>query len=55
MNRTTLGWNAAAASFAYAYGRLAERGFLYGMPTRIELDTLAMPLLMLRSRRRSPV
>ena len=29
MNRTTLGWNAAAASFAYGYGRLAERGFLY--------------------------
>jgi hypothetical protein len=26
-DRTTLGWNAAAASFAYAYGHLAERGW----------------------------
>ena len=29
INRETVGWNAAAASFAYGYGRLAERGFYY--------------------------
>lgn len=29
INRTTLGWNAAAASFAYAYARLAAIGFKY--------------------------
>ena len=28
-NRVTLGWNAAAACFAYAFGKLAERGWLY--------------------------
>eukprot|EP01065_Artemidia_motanka_P030594 TRINITY_DN36627_c0_g1_i1.p1 TRINITY_DN36627_c0_g1~~TRINITY_DN36627_c0_g1_i1.p1 ORF type:complete len:531 (+),score=147.45 TRINITY_DN36627_c0_g1_i1:55-1593(+) len=27
INRTTLGWNAAAAAFAYGYGRLALLGF----------------------------
>eukprot|EP01043_Picozoa_sp_COSAG02_P045893 COSAG02_NODE_4242_length_5594_cov_2.769063_4_plen_715_part_00 len=29
VNRKTLGWNAAAASFAYAYGQLALQGFKY--------------------------
>merc|ERR1712008_281475 len=29
INRKTLGWNAAAASFAYAYGRMAELGYKY--------------------------
>jgi len=29
INRQTLGWNAAAASFAYAYARLAAMGFKY--------------------------
>jgi len=29
MDRKTLGWNAAAASFAYGFARLAERGWKY--------------------------
>merc|ERR1740139_2001475 len=29
INRKTLGWNAAAASFAYAFGRMAELGYKY--------------------------
>jgi len=29
INRETVGWNAAAASFAYGYGRLAQMGFAY--------------------------
>ena len=29
INRETLGWNAAAASFAYAYARLSSMGFKY--------------------------
>ena len=33
INRATLGWNAAAASFAYGYGRLAEMGFKCVVPT----------------------
>merc|ERR1719359_1148749 len=27
INRKTVGWNAAAASFAYAYGRMSELGY----------------------------
>ena len=29
INRKTLGWNAAAACFAYGYGKLALQGFKY--------------------------
>ena len=29
MNRTTVSWNAAASLFAYAFGTLAERGYLF--------------------------
>ena len=29
INRATLGWNAAAATFAYGYGKLAELGYKY--------------------------
>ena len=29
IDRTTLGWSAAAASWAYAFGRLGERGWTY--------------------------
>ena len=29
MNRKTLGWNAAGASFAYAFGKLSEMGFAW--------------------------
>ena len=29
INRSTLGWNAAAAAYAYAFGQLSEFGFLY--------------------------
>ena len=29
INRVTLGWNAAAATFAYGYGKLAELGYKY--------------------------
>ena len=29
IDRTTLGWSAAAASWAYAFGRLGERGWKY--------------------------
>ena len=29
MNRKTLGWSAAAASFAYGFGKLSEIGFAW--------------------------
>ena len=29
INRKTLGWNGAAACFAYGYGKLALQGFKY--------------------------
>ena len=52
INRKTLGWNGAAACFAYGYGKLALQGFKYvgddqvrQLPSRVTIRRLTHRLL----------